>query len=76
MALVVKDFKLSKINICNQRIYFKNIFMLVIDMIQQVILEILILTQIYPFKVDSQRIKIKIFDQEIIFRFVMTPRPI
>jgi hypothetical protein len=76
MALVVKDFKLSKINICNQRIYFKNIFMLVIDMIQQVILEILILTQIYPFKVDSQRIKIKIFDKEIIFRFVMTPRPI
>jgi hypothetical protein len=59
MALVVKDFKLSKINICNQRIYFKNIFMLVIDMIQQVILEILILTQIYPFKVDSQRIKKK-----------------
>ena len=29
MALVVKDLKLSKIDICNQRVYFKNIFMLV-----------------------------------------------
>jgi glucose-6-phosphate 1-dehydrogenase len=36
--------------------------MLIRDMIQQVILEILILTQMYPFKVDSQRIRIKIFD--------------
>jgi hypothetical protein len=43
---------------------------------QQIILGTPFLTQIYPFKLCNQGIKTKIFGWEIIFKFILSFRPL
>ena len=50
------NYKLENAPICEQGICFKNTFMIVNNMNEQIILETLFLTQIYHFKVTSEGI--------------------
>ena len=69
MALQVK-YKVSNAYICNQGYCFKNSFILVRDMSQEVILGTPFLTQIYPFKVDQIGVHTEIMETIISFKFV------
>jgi len=68
-ALQVK-YKLSNAYICDQEYCFKNSFILVRDMSQEVILGTPFITQIYPFKVDQTGVHTEIMDTIISFKFV------
>jgi len=69
MALQIK-YKLSKAYISNQGYYFKNSFILVRDISQEVILGIPFISQIYPFKVDQIGVHTEIMGTIISFKFV------
>ena len=72
---MVWHYKLSIISnayICNQRYYFKNSFILVRDISQEVILGTSFLTQLYPFKVDQIGVHTKIMETIISFKFVIS----
>ena len=69
---MVKNFKL----ITNYQKWIYVIKKLVRDNTQQIILETPFLTQIYTLKAYSQGIKSKIIGQEIIFRFILSLKPI
>ena len=63
------NYKLSNVYICNNQYCFKNIFMFVKNLKQQVMLGAPFLTQIYPFTVDSKGIYVNILGKEIKFEF-------
>ena len=69
MALQIK-YKLSNAYIGNQGYCFKNSFILVWDISQEVILGTHFITQIYPFKVDQIGMHTKIMGKVISFKFV------
>ena len=69
MALQIK-YKLSNAYICNQGYCFKNSFILVQDISQEVILGAPFITQIYPFKVDQIGVYTEIMGTITSFKFV------
>ena len=69
MALQIK-YQLSNAYICNQGYCFKNWFILVRDISQEVILGTPFITQIYPFKVDQIGVHTEIMGIVISFKFV------
>ena len=66
--------KLTKISICNEKIYFKHQFIVVNDLNTDIILGIPFLTQIYPFWIDSNGLGTKIMGQSILFNFIIPVR--
>ena len=74
IALQVK-YKLSSAYIRNQGYCFKNSFILVRDISQEVILGTPFLTQIYPFKVDQIGMHTKLMDTIISFKFANSIYP-
>ena len=69
MTLQIK-YQLSNAYICNQGYCFKNSFILVRDVSQEVILGISFITQIYPFKVDRIGAHREIMETTILFKLV------
>lgn len=67
------NYKISKAHVCNSNICFKNIFYLVKDLDQAVILGTLFIVQIYPFKADYKGLTTKNFGKKIFFEFSNPP---
>ena len=63
MALEIK-YKISNAYICNQGYCFKNSFILVRDISQEVILSTPFITQIYLFKVDQISMHTEMWEQQ------------
>jgi len=62
--------KLTRITICNEKIYFKHQFIIVDNLNTDVILGIPFLTQIYPFWTDPNGLGTNIIGQKILFKFI------
>ncbi|ESQ33307.1 hypothetical protein EUTSA_v10005523mg, partial [Eutrema salsugineum] len=64
------QYKLPCAKICNQGYCFKNQFILVKNLSQEVILGTPFFTQIYPFKVTEQGISTKVVGTKLLFNFL------
>ena len=64
------DYRISNASICNSGICFKNSFVMIKELSQEVILGTPFLTQLYPFKVDRKGIHTKIIGERITFKFL------
>lgn len=68
------NYKLTDTKICNQGICIESEFLQVKNLKQLVILGTPFLTMISPFNVDTNCIRTKILDQDIIFELTYTPQ--
>ena len=59
------NYKLSKVHVCNDGIYFVNSFLLVKDLRQEVILGTPFITQLYPFKITEKGLASKTLGKKI-----------
>ena len=57
-------------HICKKSICIKTSFLLVKNISHQIVLGTPFLTQLYPFSIDSQGLKTKYNNQEILFEFI------
>ena len=63
-------YKIKRGYISNQNYCFNNIFTVVKNITNDIILGIPFLTQIYPFYVDKNGVHTKVLDQAITFAFI------
>ena len=63
-------YKLSKVNICQDRVCFKTSFVLVKNITDKVILKIQFIYLLYPFTTDINGVTTKPFGQRVTFKFL------
>ena len=64
------QYKIPQGHICKKGICIKTSFLLVKNISHQIVLGTPFLTQLYPFQIDSQGLRTKYNDQEILFEFI------
>ena len=64
------QYKIPEGHICKKGICIKTSFLLVKNISHQIVLGTPFLTQLYPFQIDSQGLRTKYKDQEILFEFI------
>ena len=64
------QYKIPQGHICKKGICIKTSFLLVKNISHQIVLGTPFLTQLYPFSIDSQGLKTKYNNQEILFEFI------
>ena len=64
------QYKIPQGHICKNDICIKTSFLLVKNISHQIVLGTLFLTQLYPFQIDSQGLRTKFNNQEILFEFI------
>ena len=64
------QYKIPQGHNCKKGICIKTSFWLVKNISHQIVLGTLCLTQLYPFQIDSQRLRTKYNNQEILFEFI------
>ena len=68
--LLKVQYKIPQGHICKKSICIKTSFLLVKNISHQIVLGTPFLTQLYPFQIDSQGLKTKYNNQEILFEFI------
>ena len=64
------QYKIPQGHICKKSICIKTLFLLVKNISHQIVLGTPFLTQLYPFQIDSQGLRTKYNNQEILFEFI------
>ena len=64
------QYKIPQGHICKNSICIKTSFLLIKNISHQIVLGTPFLTQLYPFRIDSQGLKTKYNNQDILFEFI------
>ena len=64
------QYKTPQEHICKNGICIKTLFLLVKNISHQIVLRTHFLTQLYPFSIDSQGLRTKYNNQDILFEFI------
>ena len=70
---LIINYKIPSVDICNDRVCFETVFVLIKDLSSKIILGNPFMALLYPFLTTEKGIKTNVLGKDILFKFILPP---